>query len=61
MKYLKQYLFNMVTIGVPCFLLLDIEENNLESAVKTTVVLFFLILRYSNLEIEIDKLKENDK
>jgi len=61
MKNLKDYLFNMVTIGVPCFVLLDIEQNNIETAVKMTVVLFFLILRFTSLEITIEKLKKNDK
>jgi hypothetical protein len=61
MKNLKLYLYNIVSIGAPCFVFLDIEENNTETVVKTTVVLVFLILRFTSLEIRINEFMENDK
>jgi hypothetical protein len=60
MKNLGHYVFNMVAIGLPTFLLLDIEENGAEDIFKITTVLFFLIIRFTNLEIKIGKLEERD-
>jgi hypothetical protein len=60
------YLFNLVFIGIPLFLFLDIEELTIEEAFRWVGLCNFIIamhtineLKRDELKDEIDKLKQN--
>ena len=61
MKNLSNYLFNLATIGIPTFMLLDLEERDIESCIQISMVVVLGIIRFTMLEIEVVRLKDKRK
>jgi len=62
MKRLKElfsfgFFFNLLTFGVGIYLMLDIPNLPIQKQIASALVIFFCILKFSELEREVIELK----
>lgn len=66
MKRLKElfsfgFFFNLLTFGVGIYLMLDIDKLPIQKQFGVVTVIFFCMLKYSDLEREVIELKNKLK